>query len=1199
MEARDPTASTASPATFLKRLVVVMLLANLTVVALLALSLRQSRIQYREQAAVSTRNLALVLEQQLLGTIEKVDLALLSLADGIERQLAQGGVDGKGVSRSLARVHARLPELEGLRMASAQGEVVYGEGLVPGKPVSCADRDYFQRLRDDAGAGLVISRPILGRISGKWTISLARRLNRPDRSFAGVVYAVITLEQIGKTLSRLDVGPHGTVTVRDQQLGLIVRYPALAGPGGAIGDRLVSAAMNLATRSTPSAGTYRARPPFDHLERTFSYRKISGYPLFVNVGLASDDYLAQWYDHAGYAAGLAACFLLATLLSSWLIYRNWRRGTNAVGLLVASQEQIRILLESTAEAIYGVDLNGCCTFANPACCRLLGYDGAQELLGRQMHELCHHSHPDGSSFPLDQCRISNSFKDGSGVHVDDFAFWRKDGSHFPVECWSYPQLKNGLVVGAVVTFLDISERKRSQEALSANEAKFRMLFESSADPCLLIDGNCFVDCNQATVEILGAGSKSEVLDTHPWEVSPQFQPDGQSSLDKAEALIALAKSRGVLRFEWVHCRKDGSQFPVEVSLTVLPEHGLIYTVWRDITQRKQAEAELEQSRQQLLDIIDFLPDATLVTDSQGRVMAWNRAIEEMTGVGKAQMLGKGDHACTVPFYGAPRAHLIDLLDLDDREVAANYRHVQRKGKTLNAEGFTPALRGGAGAYVWATAAPLYNARGERAGAIEAIRDITDQKEAQATIIKYRDHLEEVVELRTQELLIAKEAAEAANRAKGEFMANMSHELRTPLNSIIGFSELTLQKGVAAEQHDYLCKILGAGKSLLAMINDLLDFARCEDETLQLERSRFALDEVLARVLPSAQQKALDKGLELLLFVPDGLPRQLEGDPNRLGQVLGNLLDNALKFTEKGEVELCLGCLQQSSDAAVLSFAVADSGIGMHAAQLEKLFQPFSPADGSSTRRVGGSGVGLIVSRRLANLMGGDITVASVPDQGSTFSFVARLAVAREDAAGEYAPPAPYRGAFPWIEAGYADAWARSLDRAYLEAASRFGKAQHPLLQGLSAALAAGDRMQAQRVARRLQGLAATLGVGRVREAAAELGRTLQDGQEASPGLERLAGSCEDFRAQLAAALDRDGAADAPGADPDLDVRSMLERLERYAHDYDGEALGYLQSVIATLRAALPEAPWSEIERLLERYELEEGLLLLRQVLDHL
>lgn len=1056
MNADNSSASGVSSATFLRRLFAVVLLANLVVCALLGLSLGQSRTQYRERAAISTRNLSLVLEKQLLGTIEKVDLGILSVADEIGHQGTQCGLDKARLNACLARVQARLPELDGLRMADAKGDVLYGARLPPGKPINCADRDFFRRLRAEPGAGLVISQPILARFSGKWSIAFARRVNRSDGSFAGAIYALISLQQIGNTLSRLDIGPHGSVAVRDGELGLIMRFPAFRGTGGGPGEKLVSPAWQRSIRSSPIAGTYAARTPFDRIERIFSYRKISGYPLYVNVGFASEDYLAQWRDLAGYAAAWAALFLLGTLLSAWFVYRSWQRGAGAVEDLIAGQEQIRLLLESTAEAIYGVDLQGCCTLANPACVRLLGYGGAEELIGKQMHELCHHSHPDGSHFELSQCRISNSFKDGLGMHLDDGIFWRKDGSQFPVECWSYPQRKNGQLVGAVVTFLDITERKEVEEALRANEEKFRMLFESSADPCLLIDGESFVDCNQATVEILHAASKADLLHTHPAEISPRLQPDGRFSREKAEEMLARARLKGVLRFEWIHCRKDGSEFPVEVSLTLLPGSGMMYTVWRDITQRKKAEA---------------------------------------------------------------------------------------------------------------------------------------------TIIEYRDHLEEVVLQRTRELVAAKEAAETANSAKSRFIANMSHELRTPLNAIIGFSEPTLS-GFSGEQRQHLGKIQGAGKTLLAMINELLDFAKSEEGLLALEPTQFRLDQVLAEVIPSALQKALQKGLDLLVSIPADLPQQLSCDPRRLGQVLANLLDNAVKFTEKGAVELAATRLPDDADGVVIRFSVRDSGIGLQPEELGRLFGCFAQGDGSSTRSFGGAGVGLTICGRLAALMGGEITAESVPGKGSSFAFSARFGASPSSGAKAAKPVAtPASARFPWIVAGHLPAWVAGQEKLYLEVLGKFRREQHGVLESIAAAVRAEDRAAGLRGAGKLRGLAGTLGARELEEASSALERALSGGQDASESLALLALSFGNFMAGATAALDqgRPAAAGSTGGD----VRNMVERLERYAKECDGEAAGYLQKVAAPLRSALPAAPWDEIERLLERYEMDDAAALLRRVLDDL
>jgi PAS domain S-box-containing protein len=1066
VSAEHSAAAGVSPASFLKRLLAAVLLANLVVCALLAASLVQSRKQYQERAVVSTRNLALVLEKQLLGTIDKVDLALLTLADEVQDQLGQGGLNGKELANCLARMHTRLPELDGLRVTDPLGKVVYGLDLPPGKTASAADRDFFLRLRDETGAGLVISRPILSRITGHWTVVFARRVNRRDGSFAGVVCAGVSLQQIGNTLAKLDIGPHGLVSLRDGELALVVRYPDFRGPGGGPGEKVVSSALKEQVRSSPNAGSYLALTPYDQIRRTFSYRKISGYPLWVIVGFACDDYLAHWRNLAYYAACFAVLFLLATLVFGRLAYRSRQRGASAVEEIIAAKEQIRLLLESTAEAIYGVDLQGCCTFANHACVRLLGYGDAGELLGRQMHLLCHHSHADGTPFAVEDCRISNSFESGTGVHLDDTVFWRKDGGNFPVECWSYPQVKNGRVVGSVVTFLDI-------------------------------------------------------------------------------------------------------------------------------TKRKKAESALEESRQQLLDIIEFLPDATFVTDCQGRVMAWNRAIEEMTGVGKAQMLGQGDRACTVPFYGERRPHLLDLLDVEDRELEQKYRQVQRRGNILNGETFAPALYGGKGAYVWATAAALYNSRGARVGAIETIRDVTAQKQAEAVIIEYRDHLEEVVAQRTGELLAAKEAAEAANRAKSLFIANMSHELRTPLNAIIGFSEPGLQAGLAAEQQQHLQKIQQAGKSLLAMINELLDFARSEQGMLQLEHREFRLDQVLAAVLPTVLQKTLDKGLNLLICLAPDLPRQLLGDPRRLGQVLAHLLDNAVKFTRQGDVELAAERVEQDGEGISIAFSVRDSGIGIQPEEMDKLFDCFTQGDASASRNFSGTGVGLTICRRLAGLMGGEIGVQTVPGEGSCFSFVVRLGLAAPGSAIDaLLPQGAKESSFPWIGADPAAAGEAAQERLYLETLQRFRREQPALTEKLTAAVRAADDVPALSLARKLRGLAGTLGADGIRGAAWELEEALRQNRDACPSLERLVLELESF-------LQPASLAPAIAAEGDAEIGAILQRLQSYLQEYDGEAAGYLQAVLASLRAALPSAPWDEIERLVQRYELDEASVLLRQVIDRL
>ena len=236
-----------------------------------------------------------------------------------------------------------------------------------------------------------------------------------------------------------------------------------------------------------------------------------------------------------------------------------------------------------------------------------------------------------------------------------------------------------------------------------------------------------------------------------------------------------------------------------------------------------------------------------------------------------------------------------------------------------------------------------------------------------------------------------------------FLANMSHEIRTPMNAIIGLSHLALKTPLNAKQRDYVCKVHNAGTSLLGVINDILDFSKIEAGKLDMETTDFKLDEVISSVTTLTAQKAHEKGLEFLAHVAPAIPEHLLGDPLRLGQILTNFVNNSVKFTERGEIRLNIELLERTGEKVQLKFSVRDTGIGMTREQSAKLFQPFTQADMSTTRKHGGTGLGLTICRRLVELMGGRVWLESEPGVGSTFFFTVWLGVGAAKGSGKIVP----------------------------------------------------------------------------------------------------------------------------------------------------------------------------------------------------
>ncbi len=710
---------------------------------------------------------------------------------------------------------------------------------------------------------------------------------------------------------------------------------------------------------------------------------------------------------------------------------------------------------------------------------------------------------------------------------------------------------------ALVIIRDITSRKHIEAALRDSENllaemvhKLQTLLDGSPIPQFVIDQNHNVThWNKALEELSGVKSESVLAGNRHWHAFYQSERPCMADLliqkDNAaiEAMYAGKYRKSKLiedayeAIDFFPALGQSGRWLYFTATAIKDARGNILgavETLEDITERKQAEEALVQSELRLKEIIEFFPDATFAVDCAGKITTWNRAMERLTGVKAADMLGKGDYEYALPFYGERRPILIDLAFKTEAELAQKYNNVQLDGELLTAEAEVP-VQGGPVRELWGVTRLLYNSDSQVVGAIESIRDITDRRKAKVALEESRNFLDKIIDTiadpifvkdrqhnwillntalceligtsrqdligksdydffpkaeadvfwekdelvfvtgqentneekitgadgtihtivtkktlyrggdgvdflvgvirditdirqagelllqakdglevkvneRTsqlmalneemtamnEELVQAKEAAEAANKAKGAFVANVSHEIRTPMNAILGFSQLLQREAeLNGQQYGYLENINNAGRHLLGLINNILEISKMEAGRTVLQPLVFDLHTMLREIDQMFRLRTTEKGLGFSVECIGEVPRMVVADAGRLRQVLINLLSNAVKFTAIGHIALKVAVESESDKKLHLLISVEDTGPGIAEAEQRQLFQPFTQTRRGQESGVG-TGLGLAICREYIRMMGGDISLVSQEGKGCVFSFDIWLRTANDD-----------------------------------------------------------------------------------------------------------------------------------------------------------------------------------------------------------
>ncbi|MFY9100544.1 response regulator [Aliarcobacter cryaerophilus] len=922
-----------------------------SILFIILLASLQAYFEYKraiENTKISTSNVTMLLSKKFENDFEQSE-NILKLAEYVVLTLPKennnfysSSFDQKKkiVNDKFRFLVSSFSNVSVINFANKEGDILYSSNDLS-FPINTSDREYFEILKNNKDMDTAFSDVVFSLTSNSNAIIQARAIRDENKDLVGVLTALIDVSTINDTLSSINTGKNDVVFVRNSNTsGLIARYPQI--DSAVINSKLPNSnATILKINNGEKIGSLEYIASTDSEKRIGSFLVMDKYPFYIQTAISEKDYLHQWRKNLTIATILIVLFIIASFLLFRTMRANYFKELKLSKEIKIVKNRFENMFKVHSAIMLLIDAKtGNIIDANNSACAFYGYslDEFRELNISNINV-------------LSKTEIKEKLKKAKDFQNNTFIFPHKlkNGEIKTIESNTSPiDTEKGEILFSIIK--DISKQIVLEKEIQEEKERYKNLTNYSSDAIFIVnieDGK-LVEFSKRARDFFGYdNNEMKDLSIFDWDTNI-------NSMEEYKEIISHINQTPIY-FERVHKRKDGSHYHAGITSVKirLGEKEYFYASVRDITEQKEIKAKI-------LDTTLKLELAT--TASKQGIWRLNFATNSLELDDKMYKIYGITPQKDINNYELFRNRILkeDLPIVEEKiniakDTNGTFDTIFRIKRFDNNE-----IR-----YIKVSAICQFDENGDKIAMVGSSIDVT-------------------------ELEISKINALKANEAKSKFLANMSHEIRTPLNGTIGLINLVLDTPLNPLQNDYLNKAIQASNSLLNIINDILDYSKIEIGKLDILKEPFYLNQLLENISNIFGYKIYEKGLEFSFTVDPKINNSLIGDSLRLTQILNNFIGNAIKFTQKGYVHVDINLIRKNENKLLLDFSVKDTGIGIALENQSKLFKAFNQEDSSTTKRFGGTGLGLVIAKQLVELMDGEVYFNSIKDKGSTFGFKIEL-----------------------------------------------------------------------------------------------------------------------------------------------------------------------------------------------------------------